>query len=200
MPGIEDQIFNMKFAAKSLVRESKKMEKEAKKSKTRCKKEMEKGNMEVAKIYAQNSIRQKQEALNLLKLSSRLDAVAARVSTAARMNQLTKGMKTVVGSMSNVLSQMKVEEITRVMDTFEKQFEDLDVRAEYMENAMQSTNATLTPENDVEDLMAQIADENDIEFQSELDTMKIKKKPVQEEEEEVEEDDFESRLKKLQGI
>jgi charged multivesicular body protein 1 len=79
-----DHVFNLKFAAKSLVRESKKSEKESKKSKARCKKEMEKGNMEVAKIYAQNSIRQKQEALNLLKLSSRLDAVAARVSTAAR--------------------------------------------------------------------------------------------------------------------
>jgi charged multivesicular body protein 1 len=117
------------------------------------------------------------------------------------MNQLTRGMKQVVGSMDSVLKNMNVEEITRVMDNFEKQFEDLDVRAEYMENAMQSTTAMTTPEDDVETLMRQVADENDIEFQSELDTMKIKKKDdAKEEEEEVEEDDLAARLKKLQGI
>jgi charged multivesicular body protein 1 len=160
---------------------------------------MEKGNMEVAKIYAQNSIRQKTESLNLLKLSSRLDAVAARVQTAAKMNQITRGMKGVVGSMDKVLSSMNVEEITKVMDSFEKQFEDLDVRAEYMENAMTSSTAMTTPENEVDSLMRQVAEENDIEFQSELDTMKIKKKNVESKEEVEEEDDLTARLKKLQG-
>jgi len=81
-----DEVFNMRFAAKSLVRESKKSEKESKKSKTKCKKAMEKGQMDVAKIYAQNSIRQKTEALNFLRLASRMDAVAARLQSAAKMN------------------------------------------------------------------------------------------------------------------
>ena len=112
---------------------------------------------------------------------------------------MTRGMKQVVGSMDSVLKNMNVEEITRVMDNFEKQFEDLDVRAEYMENAMQSTTAMTTPEDEVETLMRQVADENDIEFQSELDTMKIKK-GEQKVEEDVEEDDIAARLKKLQGI
>jgi charged multivesicular body protein 1 len=158
---------------------------------------MEKGNMEVAKIYAQNSIRQKNESLNLLKLSSRLDAVAARVQTAAKMNQITRGMKGVVGSMDKVLNSMNVEEITKVMDSFEKQFEDLDVRAEYMENAMTSSTAMTTPQDEVESLMQQVADENQIEFQSGAD-MKVKKK-VESKEEEEEEDDLTMRLKKLQG-
>jgi charged multivesicular body protein 1 len=158
---------------------------------------MEKGNMEVAKIYAQNSIRQKNESLNLLKLSSRLDAVAARVQTAAKMNQITRGMKGVVGSMDKVLNSMNVEDITKVMDSFEKQFEDLDVRAEYMENAMTSSTAMTTPQDEVESLMQQVADENQIEFQSGAD-MKVKKK-VESKEEEEEEDDLTMRLKKLQG-
>jgi len=197
--GIEDQVFNMRFAAKQLVRESKKAEKETKKSKTQCKKAMEKGQMDVAKVYAQNSIRQKNEATNLLKLSSRLDAVASRVQTAAKMNNVTKGMKGVVSSMDKVLSNMNVEEITNVMDKFEKQFEDLDVRSEYMENAMTATTAMTTPEDEVDTLMRQVADENDIEFQSELDTMKIKKNE-KEQVEEHEEDELAARLKKLQGI
>lgn len=43
------------------------------------------GNMEGAKIYAQNAIRKKNEALNYLRLGSRLDAVVARLNTQANM-------------------------------------------------------------------------------------------------------------------
>ena len=43
------------------------------------------GNMEGAKIYAQNAIRKKSEALNYLKLASRLDAVVSRLDTQAKM-------------------------------------------------------------------------------------------------------------------
>jgi len=190
----------MKFAAKSLVRESKKSEKESKKSKAKCKKAMEQGQMEVAKVYAQNAIRQKNESINLLQLSSRLDAVATRLQTANKMNMVTKGMKNIVVSMDKVLNTMNVEEITSVMDKFEKQFEDLDVRSEYMANAMTSTTAVTTPEDEVDTMMQQVADENQIEFQSDLDVVKLKKKEQHEEVEDEKEDELAARLKKLSGI
>lgn len=41
--------------------------------------------MEGARIYAQNVIREKNQALNFLRLGSRVDAVAARLETAIRM-------------------------------------------------------------------------------------------------------------------
>lgn len=45
------------------------------------------------------------------------------------------------------------------MDKFEKQFEDLDVQSSYMENTMSSTTTVTVPQNDVEHLMQQVADE-----------------------------------------
>jgi hypothetical protein len=44
--------------------------------------------MEGARIYASNAIRKKNESLNLLKLSSRIDAVASRVQTAVTMRSV----------------------------------------------------------------------------------------------------------------
>ena len=41
--------------------------------------------MEGGRIYAQNAIRKKTEALNYLKLASRLDAVVSRLDTQAKM-------------------------------------------------------------------------------------------------------------------
>ena len=49
---------------------------------------MEKGNMDGARIYAQNAIRLKNQSLNYLKLSSRIDAVAARVNTAVQTGRV----------------------------------------------------------------------------------------------------------------
>jgi hypothetical protein len=42
-------------------------------------------------VYAQNAIRKKSEALNYLRLASRLDAVSSRLDTQVKMNQVRRG-------------------------------------------------------------------------------------------------------------
>jgi len=58
-----------------------KAEKDEKSERLKVKKAIEKGNLDGAKIYAENSIRKKSEALNYLKLASRLDATVSRLDT-----------------------------------------------------------------------------------------------------------------------
>jgi len=134
----------------------------------KLKKAIEKNNIEGAKIYAQNAIREKNQALNYLKLASRIDAVSQRVQTAVSMGQLTKSMGGVVHGMDAALKSMNVERIAKVMDKFEKQFEDLDVRSAYMEGAMDSTTSMSTPEDQVSALMSQVADEHGLTIQAQL--------------------------------
>lgn len=57
----------------------KKAEKREQDEKKKVKLALEKGNVEAAKIYAQNAIREKNEALSMLRLSSRLDSVASKL-------------------------------------------------------------------------------------------------------------------------
>jgi hypothetical protein len=54
------------------------------------------------------------------------------------------------------------------MDKFESQFADLDVQTSYMEDTMQSTTAVSTPQDQIDLLMKQMADEANIELQHEL--------------------------------
>ena len=42
-------------------------------------------------VYAQNAIRKKSEALNYLRLASRLDAVSSRLDTQVKMSQVGRG-------------------------------------------------------------------------------------------------------------
>jgi len=107
---------------------------------------------------------------------------------------------------------MNVEKITAVMDKFEKQFENLDLTSGVMESAIQQSTAQTTPETQVEALMAQVADEHGLEFESglvnapnkKLQTGQEKQESKQQEKEKVavlsEEESLEDRLRKLQGL
>merc|ERR1719224_231886 len=159
--GLENQLFNLKFTAKQLNRLSVKCKKE---EKTEIKKALEKDNHDGARIHAQNAIRQKNNAQNYLRLSSRVDAVSSRLESAIKMQQVTKSMGSVVKGMDKVLGSMNVEAITKVMDQFEKSFEDMDVRSEYVESAMNSSTTAAMPEEQVDELMQMVADEHGLKM------------------------------------
>ncbi|EJD48550.1 vacuolar assembly protein DID2 [Auricularia subglabra TFB-10046 SS5] len=165
---MEKTLFQLKFTAKSLARQAKKAQRDETAERNKLKKALQQGNTEGARIYASNAIRKKNEALNLLRLGSRIDAVASRVETAVTMRQVTGNMTAVVKGMDKAMESMNLERISLVMDKFETQFSDLDVQTAYMENAVSSTTATSTPQDQVELLMQQVADENKIELQHDL--------------------------------
>lgn len=47
-------------------------------------------NVDCARVYAENSIRKKNEGLNWLRMASRIDAVASKVQTAATMKGVSR--------------------------------------------------------------------------------------------------------------
>ena len=124
-------MFQLKFCAKQLDRLSKKAEKEQKanekkviKSCTFCecfpssciifdpflpeqvRQALEKGNQDVARIYAENAIRKKSESLNYLRMSGKVDAVAGRVKSAQVMKGVSKNMGSVVKSLDKGCTEL----------------------------------------------------------------------------------------------
>ncbi|KAK7533866.1 Snf7 family [Phyllosticta citribraziliensis] len=170
MSGLEKALFNLKFTAKQLNRQAAKAGKDEQSEKTRLEKAMKAGHNDIARIYAQNAIRKQNEKLNLLRLASRIDAVSSRVQTAVTMRQVTGSMANVVKGMDSAMKSMDLEKISAVMDKFETQFEDLDVATAYYENATSSATAVGTPQEDVDRLMAQAADNAGVEITQELNS------------------------------
>ncbi|WFD36647.1 hypothetical protein MCUN1_003534 [Malassezia cuniculi] len=168
MSGLEKSLFQLKFTAKSLQRQANKATRDEASEKAKVKKALAQGNVEGAQIYASNAIRKKNEALNLLRLSSRIDAVSSRVETAVAMRQVSGNMSAVVRGMDRAMQSMDLDKITNVMDRFEHQFEDMDVQSSYMESAMGSTTAAGMPQDQVDALMQQVADEHGIEMNQQL--------------------------------
>lgn len=236
-----DQIFNLKFTSKQLNKQSQKSAKEEKSERLKVKKAIEKGNLDGAKIYAQNAIRKKNESLNYLRLASRLDAVVSRLDTQAKMQSVNKSMAGIVKALDKSLASNNLEQarnsprpspdllaapyssivgtlfkfeqylvsgemplqkrcvkynsicwhleamaeyqkvlcrrawpacleclykfpqVANTMDQFEKQFENLDIQSEFVENAMNAQASLSTPEEDVNMLVQQVAEEHNLE-------------------------------------
>eukprot|EP00245_Coleochaete_scutata_P013121 TRINITY_DN5237_c1_g5_i1.p1 TRINITY_DN5237_c1_g5~~TRINITY_DN5237_c1_g5_i1.p1 ORF type:complete len:212 (-),score=63.64 TRINITY_DN5237_c1_g5_i1:45-680(-) len=158
-----EQVFELKFTARQLAKEAQKCAKAQKEEKLKVKKAIEKGNMDGARIYAQNAIRKKSEELNYLRLSSRLDGVVSRLNTQAKMQNVIGSMGGIVKALDSALASGNMEKITMTMGKFEKQLEDMDVMGEFVESTMAGSTALSTPEDEVSSMLSQVAEEYGLE-------------------------------------
>lgn len=197
---LQKQLFDIRLTSKQLVKESQRAEKRAADQKVKLREAIKKGDMETAKIYAGNAIREKQQATNLLRLSSRMEAVSQRVETALTMGKLSKSMKGVVYGMDKALATMDAAKISKVMDQFVAQFDELDFQTEVMTGEIDRATGTAQREEDVLNMMQMVADENGLQLSDQLGAapvaapaQKAPAVPV------TEEDDLEARLAALRS-
>lgn len=159
-PALEDVVWDMRLKSKELKKMSEKCQKEMRTEKLRVKQEIQRSNADGARIFAQNAIRKHHESLNYLKLSSKMDAVASRLETANRAQSLSADIRRALPSLQNVMKDLDTESMTTNMDEFAALFENLDVRSEYVANAIDNTTASSMPTDQVEKLISQVADEH----------------------------------------
>lgn len=77
-------------------------------------------------------------------------------------------MGMVVKALDKAVNTMDLQKISAVMEKFESQFEDMDVRTSVMEDAMGSATTLTTPKDQVDLLIQQVADEAGLEITDQL--------------------------------
>jgi len=148
----------MKMASREMSHKAAKCEKEMAAEKNKVKRAIEKGNIDGARVFAQNAIRKNHESVNYLRLSSKLDAVSSRLDAAHRSQTMTKDICKAVPKLQKIVKDLDIDQLTLSMDQFEHLFEDLDVRSDYMTSAVEQTTASTTPSDQVDSLIAQVAE------------------------------------------
>mmetsp|Transcript_13226 Transcript_13226/g.16468 ORF Transcript_13226/g.16468 Transcript_13226/m.16468 type:complete len:206 (+) Transcript_13226:280-897(+) len=166
---LRDVLLDMKMAKKSMERQAKKRGEASKNSRKQVEKYMKEGQIEAAKIHAESALRQEKEQQSYSQLAGRLDAVSQKVQTALNQQMMSKQMSKVVKGMSAVLKGMDAEKITKVMDKFEQNSEDLDVAQGYMEKTIEGATTGAGAEMSVNGLLQETADSIGLEISLELD-------------------------------
>lgn len=196
--GLENTLFQLKFTSKQLKKQAQKAHKEELAETNKLKKILDE-NEEIARLYASNAIRKKNERLQLLKLSSRVDSVASRVQTAVTMRNVSQSMASVCKGMDKALAGMNLQQITMIMDKFETQFEDLDTSVNVYENMGVSSDAIMVDNDKVDELMGKVADENGIELRQTAKTDALPDIQNTESADSEKEDRLAQKLKALRG-
>ncbi|KAJ1842894.1 hypothetical protein LPJ70_003620 [Coemansia sp. RSA 2708] len=179
--GLARTVFNLKFTAKSLKKESARLKKQSAGDEKKVKASIKDGDVESARIHASNAIRKKNTSLDLLRLSSRVDAAVSRIDMAVKMQHVTGSMARVVSDMDRALRKnMNLDAVSQIMDKFESQSENLDLHAKYMEGSMNTTTTLSTPQTEVDSLMQRVADEAGLELSQELGVMQAPQEPLPE--------------------
>uniref|UniRef100_A0A7S0G4U7 Uncharacterized protein n=1 Tax=Rhodosorus marinus TaxID=101924 RepID=A0A7S0G4U7_9RHOD len=160
---LSETLFNMKFTAKQMGRLAKKAHSSMEAEKKKCKKAIEESNVEGAKIHAENAVRNEKQEISYMRLQSRLDAVVSKLEAHTKMMTVTASMGDVSYKLDEALQTMDINKITAVMDTFEKQFENLDLNAQYMDSAIGESVASSVPQNEVNTLLQQVGEEHNLE-------------------------------------
>ncbi|CAF0811056.1 unnamed protein product [Rotaria sp. Silwood1] len=164
--------FNLRFTKKMIEREASAAEKKYDASRKKALDALKKsGDIETARIYAETAIQNRTAHNQFLIMASRIDSVIAKVQQANAQSIMVKNMKQVNKMLEHVNKDLNSAELAKVMDKFEQAFEDFDVKEQVMSNAMNQAMATSTPTEAVQDLLRQIADENNLDIRAQLDAM-----------------------------
>lgn len=168
---LTDDLMQFKLTSRELARDSKKAYAKANAEMKKAAAAKKSGNLEGAKIYAGNAIREKNFSLQTLKLSSQIDGVAARLEQAIRMQKTSATMQQTVKGMSSAMKSMNVEKISDTMSQFSQLFQDMDVNASVISGAMDSSAASMVPMDEVDALLERIDDEQEVDTAALLNSL-----------------------------
>jgi charged multivesicular body protein 1 len=114
------------------------------------------------------------------------------------MQTISKSMGSIVKALDSALAVGNMQKISQTMDQFEKTFVNMEVQSEFVETAMAGSTSLSTPEDEVNSLMHQVADDYGLEVSVGL-PQAASHMPVSETASTVSEDDLSRRLAELKS-
>ena len=168
-----DTMFEFKMMAKQMQKESKKSEAQSKALIGKVKKCIENNDYEQAKIAAADAIRQKNMVRRYRVLSSKVDTVAQRLKTAYQNQKLSEQMQNLTQQLLGAGNMMDIVKMTETMSNFEKLFDDLDINSNMMDQVFDNVNAGTVNENEVNQLIGQIAQQNGMKLSDEFEGVQL---------------------------
>jgi len=146
-------------AIRELDRERAKMEQQEKKIIADIKKMAKQGQMDAVKIMAKDLVRTRRYVKKFMLMKANIQAVSLKIQTLKSQNAMAQAMKGVTKAMMNMNKQMKLPEIQKIMQEFEKQSEIMDMKEEMMSDAIDDVLGDEDDEEEGDAIVNQVLDE-----------------------------------------
>ena len=133
-----DVSMDLKLTSRQLEKDAQKVESKAKAEEKKIRQAMDKNQVENARVYAENVIRGRKEALNLRRFGAKMAALSAKLESAYRTQNVSQQIKSSVPLLSSCMKQMDKMGVHGSIEKFERLFEDMDVKTEELNGALDS--------------------------------------------------------------
>ncbi|XP_076343872.1 charged multivesicular body protein 2a-like [Tachypleus tridentatus] len=154
-------------AMRDLDREKAKMEQQEKKLIADIKKMAKDSQMDVVKIMAKDLVRTRRYVKKFILMRANIQAVALKIQTLRSQNAMAQAMKGVTKAMQNMNNQLKLPQIQKIMQEFEKQSEIMDMKEEMMNDAIDDAMGE-EEEEESDAVVAQVLDELGLQLTDQL--------------------------------
>jgi charged multivesicular body protein 1 len=161
-------IFQLRFTARQLEAQAKRNARGERKEKLKVKRAIRQGDAEAARLYAQSAIRERRAALDCLRLAARVGGAATQAEQALRLQAVGAALADVTKAVGVAAKKMDIQQLTMTMDKFDKQLEDLNVATEYVGQTVDRAATSITPADEVDRLIEQVADEYKLELTDQM--------------------------------
>ena len=105
-------MFNLRLTSKQFAKQAQKFEKKSKQEKAKVAKAIKDNNLEGARIYAENAIREHNMSTTFLRYSSRLDGVASRLRSQQAMGAMVQTMGNVCKSLQTAADSLDMKKVS----------------------------------------------------------------------------------------
>merc|ERR1719319_1615725 len=117
------------------------------------------GQMDAVKIMAKDLVRTRRYVKKFMLMRANIQAVSLKIQTLKSQNAMAQAMKGVTRAMMNMNRQMKLPEIQKIMQEFEKQSEIMDMKEEMMTDVMDDVMGEEDDEEEGDAIVNQVLDE-----------------------------------------
>ena len=168
-----DAMFEFKMMAKQMSKESEKSKKQNESLVKKVKDCIAKGDYEQAKNAANEAIRAKNMTKRYQVLSSKVGQVAQRLQAAYQNQTLTQNMEKLTSQLLGAGKAMDLVKMTETMANFEKVFDNMEVNVAMTDEVLDNVNAGTVNEQEVNTLIAQVAQQNGMKLSDDFEQIKI---------------------------
>jgi charged multivesicular body protein 1 len=132
-------------------------------------------------------------SLSALTYSCRLEGTVSKLEAQMSMLAMNKNIGQLTKQLQKTLSNNELLKASKVMEDFDKALENLELQGNNMSSVMNQQTAQATPQNQVQDLLNEIADNQGMQLRQEMPGAPAQLVEKQEE------DSLEARMRSLQS-
>jgi charged multivesicular body protein 2A len=191
---------------RQLDREKMNLERDEKKLTMEIKTSAKKNQMKAVRIQAKDLVRIRKNQEKFVNLVAQLRAISLQMTSIQSTHAMTTSMKQITSSMMKLNKQMNLPQLTKIMQEFAKQTEQMDMKQEMIGDAIDDTMDTTEDEEETDQIVNQVLDELGVQLDDNLVNAPTSKKATQQqhataEKQEVTEADadLQARLNNLGG-